>query len=118
MAGHAKPRHTHDRVLSIATGLTASQLGRELALVADPAADLLLERRANQLASPPAHHGSLAGPKAPSRRADPLPKGMTCAESRLGRQGEREPSAWLHIAARVLAVAGYHAGLVQPYRRD
>jgi hypothetical protein len=118
MAGYATPRRTHDLVLSIPIGLTASQLDRELALGADPAADSLLERRAFQLASPPAHHGSLAGPKAPSRRADPLPKGMTCAESRLGKQGEKEPSSWLHIAARVLAVAGYHAGLVQPYRRD
>jgi len=43
---------------------------------------------------------------------------MTRAEYRLRKQPEKEPSSWLRIAAPVVAVVGYHAGLVQPYRRD
>jgi hypothetical protein len=98
-------------------GLAACELDHELAVGADPACNPLLARRAYQLASASARHQLTRSPEDTARRADALPEGMTCAEYRLRKQPEKEPSSWLHIAARVLAVAGYHAGLVQPYRR-
>jgi hypothetical protein len=117
MASLAQPRRPRDLVLSIPAGLAACELDRELAAGADPASDPLFARRAYDLVSASARHRLARSPDDTVRRADALPEGTKRAEYRLRKQPEKEPSSWLRIAARVLAVAGYHAGLVQPYRR-
>lgn len=47
-----------------------------------------------------------------------IPEGMTAREWRY-RHLTAVPVAhpWLRIGARLLAVAGYHAGLIDPYTR-
>lgn len=116
-ASYAKPRRAHHVVLSIPAGLAAGELDRERAVGADLACDPLLARDAYQLASASARHRLARSPDDTVRRANALPEGTKRAEYRLRKQPEKEPSSWLRIGARVLAVAGYHAGLVQPYRR-
>jgi hypothetical protein len=116
-ANYAKPRRAHHFALSIPAGLDACELDRERAVGADMACDPLLARDAYQLASASARHRLARSSEGAVRRAEALPEGMPCAEYRLRKQPEKEPSSWLHIPARVLAVAAYHAGLVQPYRR-
>lgn len=118
--GWRATRNPAVRVIScsrFAPGSPLPKLDPELARGADPASDPFLARRAYSSRWTPRTAGARSL-EDPVRRADALPKGMTCADYRLRKQPERGPSSWLRIAARVLAVAGYHAGVVQPYRRD